>query len=248
MQRIILLITLLFTLTNASAGQAAIQKAVENANRSVQDKELDTQRKPVAVLEFFGIKEGMSVLDIFAGGGYYTEILSYLVGEEGRVTLYNNNPWNEFVGKAVAKRLAENRLPNVKTHIASTDHIEELPGQYDAAIFVLGMHDIYYTDEANGWPATDRKQFLEGIYGLIAKGGVLGIIDHNAKAGSDPAVVGKDLHRVDPAIIIKDLEAVGFKLEAQSDVLENSGDDLTKVVFDPDLRWKTDRSVLRFRK
>ena len=225
-----------------------VQNAVDNEARSAADRSLDPKRKPVEVLEFFGITPGMQVLDIFGGGGYYSEILSYLVGSDGKVTLYNNTPWNSFVTKNVTQRLQENRLPNVELLTLAPSELGDVEGRYDAAIFVLGMHDIYYTDEKNGWPAIDRAGFLNNINKLLKPGGVLGIIDHNAAPGSDPSFVGKTIHRVDPAIVVKDLEAAGFELEAESDILRNPDDGLDSLVFDESIRWQSDRSVLKFRK
>ena len=189
----------------------------------------------------------MKVLDVFGGGGYYAEILSYLVGPEGSVTLYNYNPWDNFVTKQVAERLKEDRLPNVESLTVEPNELMHVSDQYDAALFILGMHDIYYEDLANGWPAINTEVFLQDIQRLIKPGGILGIIDHNA-AGTDPVEVGQTLHRVDPRRIIDDLEAVGFKFESSSDLLRNPQDDLTTLVFSPQLRWRSDRSVLRFRK
>lgn len=228
--------------------QSLAAVAVSNPARSEADRALDTKRKPAEVLGFFRIEPGMRVLDVFGGGGYYTEIASYLVGETGSVTLYNNNPWDQFVAKQVAERLGDNRLPNVNSVILKPESLGEISQQYDAAIFVRGMHDIYYEDLANGWPAIDVRAFLLDIKRLIRPGGILGIIDHNALAGADPAMSGKNLHRVDPARVIADLEAIGFRLEDSSDLLANPGDDKSKVVFAPELRWQTDRSVLRFRR
>ena len=110
------------------------------------------------------------------------------------------------------------------------------------------MHDIYYEDAQNGWPAIDRDAFLGALYALLKPGAVLGIVDHNAVAGSDPEAVGKALHRVDPAVVIADLEAAGFVLEARSSVLANPDDPRTETVFSDVNRWNTDRSVLRFRR
>jgi predicted methyltransferase len=226
----------------------SVQEALKNPARTDKDRELDPKRKPLEVLAFFEIEPGMKVLDVFGGGGYYSEILSYLVGEHGGVTLYNNSPWNNFVNKAVTERLQDNRLPNVERIVIEPADLDEVEGQYDAAIFVLGMHDIYYVDEENGWPAIDKMGFLKNIHRLLKDGGVLGIIDHNALAGSDPSVVGKSVHRIDPAVLITDLTAAGFTLESKSDVLANSNDNLENSVFDATIRWQSDRSVLKFRK
>ena len=75
----------------------------------------------------------------------------------------------------------------------------------------------------------------------------LGIVDHQAASGSPPET-GGTLHRIDSAIVIAELEGVGFVLDGQSDVLANPDDDHSKGVFDPEIRGKTDRFVLRFRK
>ncbi len=225
-----------------------VREAVENQARTEVDRDLDSKRKPAEVLEFFGIQPGMNVLDVFGGGGYYAEILSYLVGEAGSVTLYNNSPWNAFVNKNVMVRLKDNRLPNVKRVVLEPVGLESLEEKFDAAIFVLGMHDIYYVDEENGWPAIDKEGFLANIHRLLKDGAVFGVVDHNAVTGTDPSVVGKSVHRIDPAVVIRDLKAAGFKFEGESNVLRNPNDTLDISVFDQSVSRKTDRSILKFRK
>lgn len=226
----------------------AVQAAVDSNSRPAADLELDAVRKPAEVLTFFQLQPGMKIIDVFGGGGYYTEITSHLVGSNGEVTLYNNTPWDNFVNKQVADRLANDRLPNVSALMVSPEELRNVTQRYDAAIFILGMHDLYYEDLANGWPAIDVREFLRNIHQLLNEDGILGIIDHNAQKGTDPAVVGLSLHRVDPGRMIRDLESAGFKLEDRSDILRNPQDDLTGLVFSKEMRWKSDRSVLRFRK
>jgi predicted methyltransferase len=223
-------------------------QALDHLNRSTEDKALDIKRKPAQVLEFFEIKPEMKVLDVFAGGGYYSEILSYLVGPRGKVTLYNNAPWEKFVSKAVNERLSGERLPNVQSLTATPESLIERTEHYDAAIFILGMHDLYYADPSTGWVAIDKALFLKGIYERLNKGAVFGVIDANAMTGADNLVIGEKLHRVDPLVVIKDIEAAGFVLEAQGEFLRNSKDDLNTSVFLPENRYNTDRSVLKFRK
>lgn len=227
---------------------ADISAALNHPDRSAEDKARDENRKPAEVLAFLGLEPGMSVIDIFGGGGYYTEIVSRFVGDEGFVTLYNNTPWDRLVAKAVDERLKDKRLPNVDRLVSDPEDLWDLPDQYDVGLFVLGMHDVYYGEEETGWRTIDKARFLAGIYKVIADGGVLLVIDHNAKSGSDPAVTGKTLHRVDPAVIKRDLTAVGFTLEAESDILGNPDDTLEASSFDPAIRHKTDRSVMKFRK
>lgn len=249
MKPIVTSITLAICLMISSAVSADVYtEAVENTARSDKDRAVDTRRKPAQVMQFFQIEPGMKVLDVFAGGGYYSELLSYVVGSNGAVTLYNNQPWYDFVEKAVIPRLQDNRLSNVENMIATPESLLELNRSYDAAIFILGMHDIYYADPDYGWVAIDKEKFMSGIFHRLKEGAVFGVIDANALSGSDNAIVGKGLHRVDPQVMIDDIIAAGFVLEASSDLLKNPQDDKTTSVFSPEIRYRTDRSVLRFRK
>ncbi len=246
--RVILLVTMIVPGSSVLAAGDAIDRAIASEHRDEGERGLDAKRKPDQVLRFFGIEPGMRVFDIFAGGGYYTELMSYIVGPSGSVTHYSNKGWDDYVKKDVAARFANNRLPNVERLVAKPASLKGHKPEFDAAIFVLGMHDIYYADEATGWVAIDKDAFIQGMYDLLVPGGVLGVIDHNAEPGTDPEVVGKSLHRIDPAVIITDLEAVGFVLDSQSYALQNKADDKKTSVFSPENRWNTDRCILKFRK
>ena len=226
-------------------GHTAIERAVANDARPDADRQRDADRKPDQVLEFFGIEPDMNVIDIFAGGGYYAEILSYVVGADGEVTLYNNGGWDGFVGTGVEERLEGNRLPNVQSIVMEANELVFEENYYDAAVFVLGYHDLYY--EEASWPAIDADDFVARLYGLIKPGGILGIVDHAAESGVSVAVANT-LHRIDPGIIRSDLISAGFEFVAESDVLRNRDDDRNKPMSDPTVRGKTDRVVMKFRK
>jgi predicted methyltransferase len=232
----------------ASYSDAAVRAAVASPDRSETDRADDAARRPGDVLAFFEIEPGMTVLDLLAGGGYHTEILSRVVGEQGRVLCHNNEPYIAFVGEALEERFAGGRLANVERIVADVNALALDPGSLDAVVFVLGYHDIYYAPEDGSWPAIDRDGLLARLYDGLRPGGVLGIVDHVAAAGSDPADTGNRIHRIDPALVRDQVEAVGFALEAESDVLRHPEDDHTTLVFDEVIRRKTDRFVFRFRK
>jgi predicted methyltransferase len=247
MKRFILVAALLLTASNIYAdGHSAIEQAVANSARPEADTLRDSNRKPAEVLEFFGIEPGMNVLDIFAGGGYYTEILSYLVGDDGKVTLYNNGGWNGFVNTGVTERLANDRLANVESLVAEADEIDFAANSYDAALFVLGFHDLYYVDTI--WPAIEPLPFITAIYNSIKPDGLLGIVDHIAEPGGSSIEVANSLHRIDPAIIQRDMLAAGFVLEAESTLLRNTSDNHMLPMRDPSVQGKTDRIIYLFRK
>jgi predicted methyltransferase len=223
----------------------AIDRAVAMTSRPEADRDRDVNRKPAEVLEFFGIASGMHVLDIFAGGGYYAEILSHVVGSSGKVSLYNNGGWDGFVGSGVAERLDNNRLPNVESVVAEANATDFAANSFDAAIFILGFHDLYYASE--GWPAIDADAFLADLYASIKPGGVVGIVDHAATLGVS-LDVANTLHRIDPGMVHYAMVKAGFKFDGESGVLRNSDDDRIKPMSDETIRGRTDRVVYRFLK
>jgi predicted methyltransferase len=113
-------------------------------------------------------------------------------------------------------------------------------------MLVLAYHDIYFVDAENDWPKIDGPQFLAQLKKSLKPGGMLAVVDHYAAAGS-PRETGGLLHRIDPQIVIDELESEGFVLEGKSDVLRNLDDDHSLSMYDPEIRGKTDRFVLKFR-
>lgn len=221
--------------------------AIGNPARSSDDRARDAGRKPADVLEFFGIAPNMAVLDLFSGGGYYSEIVSHLTAGNGRVVAHSNEAYLNFVGDEFTARYADNRLPNVEILMAENNELALDADQFDAILMVLSYHDIYYAAPQRGWPKLDGPKLLAALYRSLKPGGILGIVDHYAEAGA-PRDTGGTLHRIDPGIVIAELEGAGFELEAKGDMLRNTDDDYSKGVFDDTVRGKTDRFALRFRK
>ncbi len=221
--------------------------AVAHEARSAQDRARDAGRKPAEVLEFVGIRPGMTVLDMFSGGGYYTEILTYVVRDSGRVIAHSNEAYLNFVGDEFAMRYLGGRLPNAEILMAENNALSLDPESLDAIMLVLSFHDFYYVDLDIGWAAIDLDRMLGEFFDALRPGGIVGIVDHYAAAGA-PRETGGTTHRIDPAIVIEEMGKAGFELEAQSDLLRNPDDDYERIAFDPELRGQTDRFVLRFRK
>lgn len=233
--------------TEPAAATVVREQALQGPARTDADRARDAGRKPAEVLAFFGIEPGMTVLDMFSGGGYYTELVSNVVGPDGEVIAHTNSAYAQFVGEEATNRYANNRLPNVEILLAENNELRLPVEEFDAILMVLSFHDIYYVDPDNGWPALDGPQLIEELYRGLKPGGILGMVDHRAAAGSG-SESGNTLHRIDPAIAVQALEAAGFDLEAESDVLHNADDDYSLNMADPAVRGKTDRFVFRFRK
>ncbi len=231
-----------------SANAANIyDEAVSNTSRSVADRGKDAGRKPAEVLTFFDVQPGMTVLDLFSGGGYYSELLSRVVGPEGSVFAHTNEAYAQFVGEEASSRYANNRLPNVQMLHAENNALELPANKFDVVMMVLAYHDIYYVAAEEGWPKIDGPPLLAELFQGMKPGGTLAIVDHSAAAGSPPET-GSTLHRIDPEIVIAEVQAAGFELDARSNLLGNPDDDLSLPMSAPEIQGKTDRFLLKFRK
>jgi predicted methyltransferase len=221
---------------------ASIEKALGFSSRSDAEEARDAGRKPAAVLGFLGIRPGMTVLDLVAAGGYYTEVLSIAVGPEGKV--YAQNPAimltfrDGAIGRELSRRLEGGRLPNVVRLDQEVGELEVEPGSVDAALTALNFHDIY-----NRGGNEAAQGFLLSVEKLLKPGGTLGIVDHSGGVGDDAA-----LHRIDESLVKAAALQAGFELVAESNLLRNPADDRTQGVFTKGLRGHTDRFVLRLRK
>jgi predicted methyltransferase len=233
----------LAALAHAEAPTSAdVAARLAAGSRPDADRARDAGRKPAEVVAFLGIEPGMTVVDLIAAGGYYTEVLSWAVGPDGKVYAQNNKFVLEFRDgandKAMTARLAGGRLANAERLDREMDDLALTPGSVDAAITALNFHDVY-----NSRGPEAAAAFLASAKAFLKPGGVLGIVDHHGGVGDD-----EQLHRIEEALALAAAEAAGFEVEATSPVLRNEGDDRTKSVFDEGMRGQTDRFVLRLRK
>jgi predicted methyltransferase len=228
-----------------AAAADPLAEAVNNPARSDADRVRDQRSKPAEMMAFMGAAPGMTVLDLFSGGGYYSELLAYVVGEDGQVYAHTNKAYEGWVGTQYDARFADDRVPNIVRHHAETDDLGLKDDSFNLAIMVMSYHDVYYTD--TGWPGIDAKDFLSQIYDAIKPGGTLVVIDHVADAGTGSASA-QDLHRIDPDFARQDFERIGFSFEGASEVLRKSADDHNLSSFDPSIRGNTDKFAFRFSK
>jgi predicted methyltransferase len=232
----------------ADAPADPVAAALGSSERPAADRGQDDVRQPAAFLAFVGVAPGWKVADIFSADGYYTELLSRIVGANGEVVAYNNPPYAAFAAKGIAARYEGDRLTNVRQVTTEVDELVLAPGSLDGAIFVKSYHDMYWRPNDGSWNRTDPKLMLSKLHAALKDGGVVVVQDHVATPGGDVAAVVDKLHRIDPAVVKRDFEAAGFTLEAQSAALAHPGDDHTKLVFDPAIVGKTDQFIYRFRK
>jgi predicted methyltransferase len=234
----------------ATATQAAIpgyvSTAVADKARPESDTQADADRKPAATLAFAGIKPGQQVAELIPGGGYYTRLLSAVVGPKGKVYALPNQRRPDAAADAPdpAARLSpitsDAHYGNVSVSPIKLADIQ-LPQNVDVVWTSRNYHDIHNVKDL------DVGSFDKAVFNALKPGGTFIVLDHTAAAGSgfrDTAT----LHRIDPEAVKQEVEGAGFKFEAQSDVLRNKDDPHTDKIFDSGIRGKTDQFILRFRK
>ena len=223
--------------------EAGLAERLAEGDRAEADKKRDASRKPEDVVAFLDVEPGMTVVDLIAAGGYYSEVLSLAVEREGRVYAQNPPRVLQFRDgandKAMTRRLEGNRLPNVQRLDQDLSEVNLAPGTVDFAITALNFHDIY-----NGSGSAAAQAFLGHVSKLLKPGGVLGVIDHSGTEGNDNA----KLHRIEEQKVREAAKRAGFEVVGSSDLLRNPADDLSSGVFDPAIRGHTDRFLLKLRK
>lgn len=230
-----------FALVGCAASTGGEGPSIETVEefRSAADRNRDAGRKPNDVLKVLGVEPGMTVLDVMAASGYYTEVLSLAVGDNGRVYAQNPAAMLRFRGgandRALNARVFNNRLPNVRRLDREISDLGLTEGSVDVAITALNFHDIY-----NNSPEA-AAVMLVTIKKVLKPGGVFGIIDHAGRPGANNA----QLHRIDKALVVTAAEQAGFEIAVDSDILANSDDEGTQMVFTEGLRGNTDRFLLK---
>jgi predicted methyltransferase len=241
MTKLFRVLALIALLPGMASAQSGITEILASSNRPDADRARDEASQPARVLAFFDIGAGDRVADLLAGGGYYTRILVPLVGSAGKVYSGNNPFFRQFFGEAFDALLAE---PGFAAVVRVDGPVDALPlprdASLDAVIMSQAYHDLVLGDE-------DRNAMNRAVFAALKPGGVYGIIDHAAAAGTGISTT-ESLHRIDKQFLISEVEAAGFKLAAEADFLSNPSDDHSVGIFDPSMRGKTDRFVLRFEK
>lgn len=219
--------------------------ATAHKGRPAADLQRDVSDKPTEVLRFAGITPGMRVLDFLGYEGYYSELLSYIVGPTGHVLLLNNKAYDAFSRGQWKPRLA--RLHNVEHRTADPSNMELAPDSFDAIVMVKVYHDLYWVSPHDGWPEVDVPVVLDQLQRALKPGGMLLVVDHSARPGTGNHDAGT-LHRIDEQYARRDFEAHGFQFVRASNALRNPADKRDTVSYTKPALGHTDRFMLLFRK
>jgi predicted methyltransferase len=223
----------ILTFVAACAATAPDYKTIlTSADRPDAERKLDEVRKPHEVMAFYGVKKGDKVADLFAARGYYTAVLSHLVGPEGVVYAANQAARPEL-----HERVKQPSMKNVRVIDGPFDKLA-LPqdGSLDFVLIHLDYHEV----------APDvRVAMNRRVFGALKRGGTYGVVDHSAVEGSGDRDA-KTFHRIDKQLVIKEVTGVGFRLDKEGTMLSRSDD--TRDFSVTKIRDRSDRFVLKFEK
>jgi predicted methyltransferase len=209
------------------------------------DSANDDRRQAAAVMAFAEVKPGQKVVELVPGEGYWTRIFSGIVGAQGHVYTV----WPNEMGKYSAKSFA-----NWQKLVTTPDYVNvSLLQQPAAQLSVSEPADLVFTsqnyhdyhDKFMG--PVDMGSFDKQVFNALKPGGLFVVIDHVAPAGSGISDTDT-LHRIDPEVVKKEVEAAGFVFDGESDALKNLADPHTDKVFDKSIRGHTDQFIFRFKK
>jgi predicted methyltransferase len=231
-------------LTVLSAGCATqppapdFQALVASPDRSEADRSSDVRRKPAQLLDFYGVRPGMTVLDLGAGAGYNTELLARAVGAAGKVYAQNTRSTVENMLKGrFDERLKKPAMKNVVHVVREFD--DPLPADVrdlDLVTFNFTYHDVSYM-------SVDRAKMNRAVFSALKPGGIYIVADHSGRPGTG-VTEGKTLHRIEEAVVRREVEGAGFRFVAEGGFLRNPQDPRDAPVFKP--KQPNDEFVLKF--
>jgi predicted methyltransferase len=243
----LLLFAAAFALSPTMATATPVDTAVAAPGRTADNVKLDEGRKPAEVLNFFGLKKGMRVIDMFGVNQYWAEIMAPVVGPRGKVTVWQPT---QFLNDERRTKFAAFAKRHKNVSLISSPFEAPALGTnaYDFMIMNLDYHDVYWEDAERKIVRMDPDAWLKTLYAAMKPGAIVGIIDHVALPNADTRATVMKLHRIDPEVLKADFQRAGFELIGVRNFLRNPADDHSLLVFDPAIRGKTDRVVYRFRK
>jgi len=208
------------------------QQAIASPVRTADDRTEDSRREPMEFLQFTGVRPGMKVLDVSAGGGYTTQLLALVVGSRGTVWAQLPKLRDAF-GQRLSAHPQDNIVPAIRPF---DDPVPKDARNLDLVTLVFNYHDIAYMP-------VDRAKMNKRIFEALKPGGHYVVIDHSAKSGAGTEDA-HTLHRIDEAVVMDEVTAAGFRLEQEGDFFRDPADPRDILIFD--MAIPVDNFALRF--
>ncbi len=228
-------------LTVSADLQEDVTAAMASELRTDAEKARDRNRKPVETLEFFGLTSDMRVLELLPGGGWYTKLLGPVLEDNGKLYVAIGTQGVERIKAGGALQSVE--VVTIGGQFERKGGFTEIPGltidvtDIDMALTFRNLHNF---------TADGRRGMNEAVFKALKAGGIYGVVDHTRRhmqAGDN-----ENRRRVDPVLMIKEIEAAGFEFVDYSNLHYRPDDELLYEVGRRTVTGNTDRFTLLFRK
>ena len=223
------LVVLLFSTTLLAENESFAQRVamgMEGSHRSESNIARNQYRHPAETLKFFGIEDGMTVMEIWPGSGWYTEILAPAMRDHGNLIVAT---WDQQVEGQPAYRyeLPKAMDENFARHPEIYDQVtfEYFSPPESASLGDANSIDVVVTfRNTHGWIGGGLAQDVFSEFARVLKpGGVLGVVQHRANKDTDPAITSKQGY-VSEAAVVELAANAGLVLEAGSEINANPKD------------------------
>ena len=214
--------------TATASVDSKLTTVLAGTQRTEQERARDSYRHPRETLEFLGIRDNMTVVELNAGQGWYTAILGPLLTAQGKLIATGADPNGppDSEGTKNAKKFAE-RLSADPTNFGKVSTLVVDGKKADASLGPDGSADMVVTfRNLHGWIRDGVfDHVLSACFRVLKSGGTLGVEEHRAKAGApaDPKVIGETGY-VPEDYAIQLIERAGFKLSGKSEINANPKD------------------------
>jgi predicted methyltransferase len=225
---------------DSAATRNKIEQALSSSIRDAAETARDANRKPGEVLEFFGLEDGMKVLEISPATGYWSKFVGPTLCENGGELVFSVGVSDDFKNDVMS-------LDGLECTSAINNDItlRNLPefsfddSQFDMVLTFWNLHN----------PSVEgRKNLNEAVFSALNSGGIYGVVDHTRRHLEPTSREAQNGRRLDPVLIIKEMIDVGFEFVDFSPMHYHPEDNLSQEVGTPGVRGNTDRFTMSFRK
>jgi len=218
-------LVLLVSTLSAQAADAVLQAAITGPQRAPDNVARDRYRHPYETLTFFGMRPDMQVIELWPGGGWYTEILAPYLRQRGHLTVAsfgadNAIPFRARLHARFMQKLAANRSIYGRVSVVTLDPPGRVElGPDNSADRVLTFRNLHNWINDGALDAV-----FQAVYRVLKPGGIFGVVEHRGIAGADVKASARQGY-VPEAYVIETLEGIGFRLLGKSGVNANPRDD-----------------------
>lgn len=224
------------------AVETKLKAALAADIRTDADKERDRNRRPIATLKFFGLRDDMKIVELVPGGGWYTKLLAPVMRDSG-----------EYYAALGTRRISESLIsePGFE-HVQVISKESKLYRKEDARLYTLeteglgvaGMDMVLTFRNYHNFEAAGRAAMNKAAFDALKSGGVYAVVDHTRRhmEADNP----ENRRRIDPVLAIHEIEAAGFRFADYSDLHLRLDDELRYEVGRKTVTGNTDRWTMKF--